>query len=390
MLPKVSIISNNNTTELTGNLKDGTTTVIYQYDYLIPVDPNKPHDGSKTPPKPDDKIPNDPQNRSYKDLGLLKEVERQITYVYENGNKAGQEASTPVKQNARFTRTALINSRTGEVSYETGWTDKQIFNEVISPTIENYNMDKDKVPTLEVSHESENSSVVVKYTVANTTTVIEHDADKDKKGTVVVKYVDINGTVLKESVVKDKVTVATARTVIETGKDPVTTYTPTNEKYSVTKDDTITVDGLTFKLNRIVPVTPELNNSVEENGLVKEGTTTVIYEYKLIIPSNDIVNEIPEFNGGVNPIDPPIVEIPEYTGGVVPIDPPVVDVPEYKEPIKDEPKVEKPKEEPKVETSKVTETPKKALPKTSVVSNVFAGLSSLIGLAGLSLKNKKD
>ena len=386
----------NNTTELTGNLKDGTTTVIYQYDYLIPVDPNKPHDGSKTPPKPDDKIPNDPQNRSYKDLGLLKEVERQITYVYENGNKAGQEASTPVKQNARFTRTALINSRTGEVSYETGWTDKQIFNEVISPTIENYNMDKDKVPTLEVSHESENSSVVVKYTVANTTTVIEHDADKDKKGTVVVKYVDINGTVLKESVVKDKVTVATARTVIETGKDPVTTYTPTNEKYSVTKDDTITVDGLTFKLNRIVPVTPELNNSVEENGLVKEGTTTVIYEYKLIIPSNDIVNEIPEFNGGVNPIDPPIVEIPEYTGGVVPIDPPVVDVPEYKEPIKDEPKVEKPKEEPKVETPKVTETPKqdttpkKALPKTSIVSNVFAGLSSLIGLAGLSLKNKKD
>ena len=49
-----------------------------------------------------------------------------------------------------------------------------------------------------------------------------------------------------------------------------------------------------------------------------------------------------------------------------------------------------------IETPEVTETPKqdttpkKALPKTSVVSNVFAGLSSLIGLAGLGLKNKKD
>ena len=405
----------NNTMEETGKVKEGTTTVVYQYALLIPVDPSKPNDGQTTPPSPDDKIPNDPLNRTYKDLGLLREVTRTIKYVYKNGDKVGQKASDDVVQTVRFTRTASINSVTGEVSYDTDWNPAQSLPNVVSPTIDNYKPETGQSGAITVTHESESSIWTEYYLTTITTTVIEHDTDKDKKGTVVVKYVDINGTVLKETVVKDKVTVATARTVIETGKDPVTTYTPTNEKYSVTKDDTITVDGLTFKLNRIVPVTPELNNSVEENGLVKEGTTTVIYEYKLIIPSNDIVNnvgeydkpvgsvpndapvhEIPEFTGGVNPIDPPVVEIPEYNGGVVPIDPLVVDVPEYKEPIKDEPKVEKPKEEPKVDTPKVTETPKqdttpkKALPKTSVVSNVFAGLSSLIGLAGLSLKNKKD
>ena len=107
----------NNALEETGKVKEGVTTVVYQYDYVIPVDPTKPNEGDNNPPKPEDKIPNDPQNRSYKDLGLLKEVKRDITYVYENGPKAGQEASAPVNQNARFTRTAEINSRTGEVVY---------------------------------------------------------------------------------------------------------------------------------------------------------------------------------------------------------------------------------------------------------------------------------
>ncbi|MDB6214468.1 hypothetical protein PNO22_01385, partial [Streptococcus vestibularis] len=86
-------------------------------DYVIPVDPTKPNEGENTPPKPEDKIPNDPKGRTYKDLGLLTEVKRNITYVYENGPKAGQEASEPVEQTARFTRTAEINSRTGEVVY---------------------------------------------------------------------------------------------------------------------------------------------------------------------------------------------------------------------------------------------------------------------------------
>ena len=121
----------NNVLEETGKVKEGITTVVYQYDYVIPVDPTKPNEGDNNPPKPEDKIPNDPQNRSYKDLGLLKEVKRDITYVYENGPKVGQEASAPINQNARFTRTAEINSRTGEVVYTSEWTPEQKLAEVV-------------------------------------------------------------------------------------------------------------------------------------------------------------------------------------------------------------------------------------------------------------------
>ena len=115
-------------------------------------------------------------------------------YVYENGPKAGQEVNTPVKQGAIFTRTAKINRRTGEVTYETNWTPTQKLNEIVSPTKEKYVADKDKVKELTVDNTSENTNVVVKY--REVVKYIEHDADKDKKGTVIVKYVNVNGTVL--------------------------------------------------------------------------------------------------------------------------------------------------------------------------------------------------
>ena len=433
-----------NSIDETGKVKEGTTTVIYQYDYLIPVDPNKPHEGQTNPPSPDDKIPNDPLNRSYKDLGLAKEVTRNITYVYENGPKKGEQASEPVNQKARFTRTAEINSRTGEVTYTSDWTEGKNLEEVNSPKVEGYFADKEKVETLAVTHESENSEVVVKY--KESVTVIEHDVDKDKKGTVIVKLVDINGTVLKETTVKNNVTVATATTKVYADRDPETTYTPTNEEYSIERENTITIDGLTFKLNRLIPVSNELNNSIDESGKVKEGKTTIIYEYKLIIPSNDIVNEKPEFNGGVNPIEPPVVEVPEYTepigttpgdapihelpefeggvnpidppvveipeynGGVVPLDPPVVEIPEFnggvtpiEPPVVEVPEyngdltppkppvVETPKEEPAKSTENKPVEPKKekVLPNTNSTSILTTLVSSVIGTLGLGYKSKR-
>ena len=433
-----------NSIDESGKVKEGTTTVIYQYDYLIPVDPNKPHEGQTNPPRPDDKIPNDPLNRSYKDLGLLKEVTRNINYVYENGPKKGEQASEPVNQKARFTRTAEINSRTGEVTYTSDWTEGKNLEEVNSPKVEGYFADKEKVDTLAVTHESENSEVVVKY--KESVTVIEHDVDKDKKGTVIVKLVDINGTVLKETTVKNNVTVATATTKVYADRDSETTYTPTNEEYSIEREETITIDGLTFKLNRLIPVSNELNNSIDKSGKVKEGTTTIIYEYKLIIPSNDIVvekpefnggvnpieppvvevpeytepigttpgdapvHELPEFNGGVNPIDPPVVEIPEYNGGVVPLDPPVVEIPEFnggvtpiEPPVVEVPEyngdltppkppvIETPKEEPAKSTENKPVEPKqeKVLPNTNSTSVLASLVSSVIGALGLGYKSKR-
>ena len=297
----------NNTTEETGKVKVGTTTVVYQYDYLIPVDPSKPNEGENTPPKPEDKIPNDPKGRTYKDLGLLTEVKRNITYVYENGPKAGQEASAPVEQTVRFTRTAEINSRTGEVTYTSDWTPEQTLAEVVSPEIKDYTVDKAKVDELTVTHESKDSAVVVKY--SQVASVSKRDYAKDKKGTVIVKFVDINENFLADDLVaKNNVIVAEATTTTIGDKEE-TTYKATGEEYAVTAPETIEVDGVTFKLKRVLPAGDKFKNTVEEKGLVKEGVTTIVYQYVMQIDAPKV--EVPEFDGGVVPLDPPTVEKPE-------------------------------------------------------------------------------
>lgn len=48
------------------------------------------------------------------------------------------------------------------------------------------------------------------------------------------------------------------------------------------------------------------------------------------VPKESPVNDMPEYNGGANPIDPPVLEKPEYNGGTNPIDPPVLKKPELK------------------------------------------------------------
>ena len=561
----------NNVVEENGKVKEGTTTVVYQYDEIIPVNPNKPNDNipndpnpengtpnkPKTPndntpndPKPGDKVPNDPQNRTYEQLGVLKEVKRNITYVYENGPKAGQEAAAPVNQKARFTRTAEINSRTGEVVYTSEWTKAQKLAEVVSPEIAKYAVDRAKIDELSVTHESTDSNEVVKYrenpdiiehdaakdkkgtvivkfvdeqgneiaksitvkgnvlvakattkvyadrddeteytatneeynteltrqdtiefngkkyiyqrvlpvsaTLGNsdketgkvpegTTTVIYQyaeevdsfisafppkeevpefngkvdDAEKDKKGTVIVKYVDIKENFLaSDVVVKDNVVVAKARTTI-TGDKSETTYTATGEEYAVVPPQTIEVDGVTFKLKSVLPASNKFNNTIEEKGLVKEGVTTVVYQYVMQIEAPEV--EVPEFEGGVIPLDPPTVDKPEFEGGVVPLDPPKVEIPKLEipnpnpqpepnpnpQPKPEEPKKEEPKkEEPKQNDStpgnmnKVNETPSsvqentlKELPNTGTGQEfaIFgAAASAILSGLGLLVPTKKE
>ncbi len=319
----------NNTTVESGKVEEGTTTVVYQYDYIIPVDPTKPNEGKQNPPKPEDTVPNDPQNRTYEQLGVLKEVKRNITYVYENGPKAGQQVSSPVEQIARFTRVAEINSRTGEVVYTTtDWIAEQKLSEVVSPIIKDYTVDKSKVDELAVQHDSKNSTVVVKY--SQNLPVSKRDEAKDKKGTIIVKFVDINGNSISDDVIiKDNVVVEKATTTVSGGKEE-TTYNATGEKYDVTPQSMIEVDGFTFKFKRILPKSEKWNNSTVEKGLVTEGITTIVYEYRLLLPAAPTL-ETPEYEGGAVAIDPPIVEVPEYTGGATTINPPIVDVPEYQE-----------------------------------------------------------
>ena len=380
----------NNTTEETGKVKEGTTTVVYQYDYLIPVDPTKPNEGEENPPKPEDKIPNDPKGRTYKDLGLLTEVKRNITYVYENGPKAGQEASAPVNQTARFTRTAEINSRTGEVVYTTNWTPEQKLPQVVSPEIKDYTVDKVKVDELAVTHESKDSAVVVKYSQNKPNSV--RDYAKDKKGTVVVKFVDINENYLADDVVaKNNVIVAEATTTT-TGDKEETTYKATGEEYAVTAPETIVVDGVTFKLQRVLSAGDKFQNTVEEKGLVKEGVTTIVYQYVMQIGAPQV--EVPEYEGGATPLDPPTVDIPEYEGGVVPLDPPIVDKPELKVPEeptpapKPEPMPKAPEKEVEPVKAAVTAQVKRLANTGSETSNAAAlGFGALI--AGIALAVRK-
>ena len=417
----------NNTTETTGNLKEGTTTIVYQYDLIVPVDPTKPNEGQTNPPTSEDKVPNDPQKRSYKDLGLIKDVSRNISYIYEDGPKKGEQVSEPVNQKAKFTRTGEINTRDAKINYTSDWTEAQEFEEVISPLKDKYKADKNKIESLNVTHESENSEVLVKY--SENPDIIEHNESKDKKGTVIVKLVDINGTVLKETIIKNNVIVEKATTKVYADRDPETIYTPTNEEYSIERENTITLDGLTFKLNKLIPVTTELNNSIDESGKIKEGITNVIYEYKLVLPTDSPVeesefdggitpleppvldvpefngpfgnvpnespiHEIPEFNGGVTPIEPPVVDIPEYNGSVVPLDPPVVEITEFNggvTPIKPHViEVSEYTEPVKPTENKLVEPKKeKVLPNTNSTSILASFVSSVIGTLGLGYKSKR-
>ena len=295
----------NNVTEETGKVKEGTTTVVYQYDEIIPVNPNKPNDNTPNTPKTGDKVPNDPQNRTFEQLGVLKEVKRNITYVYENGPKAGQEAAAPVNQKARFTRTAEINSRTGEVVYTSEWTKAQKLAEVVSPEIAKYAVDRAKIDELSVTHESTDSNEVVKY--RENPDIIEHDAAKDKKGTVIVKFVDEQGNEIAKSItVKGNVLVAKATTKVYADRDAETEYTATNEEYNteLTRQDTIEFNGKKYIYQRVLPVSATLGNSDKETGKVPEGTTTVIYQYAeevdSFIPAFPPKEEVPEFNGKVD------------------------------------------------------------------------------------------
>ena len=92
------------------------------------------------------------------------------------------------------------------------------------------------------------------------------------------------------------------------------------------------------------------------------------------VPKDSPVNDVPEYNGGANPIDPPVLEKPEYNGGANPIDPPVLEKPEYNgganpidPPILEKPELKVPNTPEKPKTPGIF-TPKK--PKTDTPSNL--------------------
>ena len=125
------------------------------------------------------------------------------------------------------------------------------------------------------------------------------------------------------------------------------------------------------------------------------------------VPKDSPVNDVPEYNGGANPIDPPILEKPEYNGGANPIDPPILEKPELKVPnIPEKPKIPgiSTPEKPKTDTPNNLPKPNpkennpqnnnKVLPNTGLETNssiaIIGTLAlSIFGLAILKRKNNQ-
>ena len=114
----------------------------------------------------------------------------------------------------------------------------------------------------------------------------------------------------------------------------------------------------------------------------KETVINRIYQYVRFygapvheVPKDSPVNDVPEYNGGVNPIDPPVLEKPELEFGYKLIDPPVLEKPEFNggvnpidPPILEKPKLEVPDtpeipKEPTPEKPNTPEIPKQSTPE---------------------------
>ena len=122
------------------------------------------------------------------------------------------------------------------------------------------------------------------------------------------------------------------------------------------------------------------------------------------VPKDSPVNDVPEYNGGANPIDPPILEKPEYSGGANPIDPPILEKPELKVPNTPEkpktPGISTP-EKPKTDTPNSLPKPNpkennlqnnnKVLPNTGLETNSSIAIIGALALSiiGLTILKRK-
>ena len=48
----------------------------------------------------------------------------------------------------------------------------------------------------------------------------------------------------------------------------------------------------TFKLKRVLPAGDKFKNTVDEKGLVKEGVTTIVYQYVMQLDTPTVENQI--------------------------------------------------------------------------------------------------
>ena len=107
------------------------------------------------------------------------------------------------------------------------------------------------------------------------------------KGSVVVKYVTIDGKEIKEAVTIQRNAPAGQRVTktVMSGTADLGSKIEVIEgtaKYDAdtVKEQQIKKDGKTYVLTRVLPKDNRFNNTEDVEGVVKEGLTTVVYEYK--------------------------------------------------------------------------------------------------------------
>lgn len=158
----------------------------------------------------------------------------------------------------------------------------------------------------------------------------------------------------------------------------------------------------------------------------KETVINRVYQYVRFygapvheVPKDSPVNDVPEYNGGANPIDPPVLEKPEFefgyklidppvleksefNGGVNPIDPPVLDKPKLevpntpeipKESTPEKPKLDKPTNPTKLNPKEnKSQDNKKLLPNTGLeTSSSIAIIGTLaLSIIGLSIFKRRN
>ena len=121
-----------------------------------PIDPQNP-DGPKWTPELIKELEN----------GLQEDVKRTIKYIYSDGTEVPADKLTDVadkkEKTLTFKRSATINPVTGKITFGNWTPAKQTFEEVTSPAIEGYIVDRATVPAKEVTETSGDITEVVVY-----------------------------------------------------------------------------------------------------------------------------------------------------------------------------------------------------------------------------------
>ncbi|NQP36405.1 LPXTG cell wall anchor domain-containing protein [Streptococcus suis] len=237
-----------------GNVDQNFTVTLRQKQVPVdPTNPTNPKDGST--------------------LELTRTVTRTIEYKYIDEN--GQEASATVTQTATFTRTAIVNMVTGEVTYGEWTSEDAELDAVDSPAIQGYTPNLANVPALTVDADTENQTVVIIYTPDTQKATITY-IDETTGETITVDEVTGDTDSPIGYTTEDRI-----KALEEQGYELVTDGYPADSVYD--KDGNVDQNFTVTLRQKQVPVDPtDPTNPKDGSTLELTQTVTRTIEYKYI------------------------------------------------------------------------------------------------------------